>query len=410
MPRAITKFTFPGSQGAELAARLDLPEGAPRAYALFAHCFTCSKDIAAASRISAGLVDAGIGVLRFDFTGLGASDGEFANTNFTSNVADIVAAADALRRQHEAPSLLIGHSLGGAAVLAATPDISEVTGVVTIAAPSEPAHVEGVFDAETLDAIERDGEAEVCLAGRSFRIRRQFLDDIANHRVESATASLDASLLVLHSPVDELVGVEHARRIYERARHPKSFVSLDRADHLLTDHADAQYVASLIAAWVTRYLPTPPDELRDEDPPVDGEVVVAESGTGAFAQSVRMGRHVLQADEPLGIGDDTGPNPYDLLLASLGACTSMTIRMYARRKGIALDHVEVRLAHERRHCDDCGDPDAPSSKIEVISRRIELSGDLTDEQVAKLRSIADRCPVHRTLTTDLRIETELTTG
>lgn len=409
MTRTTTKFTFPGSQGGELAARLDLPSGAPRAYALFAHCFTCSKDIAAASRIGAGLVDAGFGVLRFDFTGLGSSEGEFANTNFSSNVADIVAAADALRGERLAPALLIGHSLGGAAVLAAAQHIPEVTGVVTIGAPSEPAHVEGVFDDETVDAIERDGEAEVRLADRSFRVRRQFLDDIATARITDATASLDAALLVMHSPVDELVDVDHARRIYERARHPKSFVSLDRADHLLTDRSDAAYVATLIAAWATRYLPEAEHEGgEDDESPPEGEVVVAETGIGDFAQSVRAGRHALQADEPLGIGDDTGPNPYDLLLAALGACTSMTIRMYARRKDIPLEHVEVRLTHGHRHCDDCAEPDASSSKIEVISRRIELRGDLTDDQVDRLRSIADRCPVHRTLTTDLRIETDLT--
>ncbi len=256
MASETSKITFTGSQGGELAARLDLPAGEPRAIALFAHCFTCGKDLAAASRISAGLVDAGFGVLRFDFTGLGSSEGEFANTNFTSNVADLVAAADMLRERHRAPSLLVGHSLGGAAVLAAANQIAEVAAVATIAAPSDPAHVAEVFTPETLAQIERDGEAEVSLAGRPFRIRQQFLDDIGGQRLSAAIGSLDAALLVLHSPVDELVGVDHAGLIYQAARHPKSFVALDRADHLLTDRRDSSFVAALLSVWADRYLPS----------------------------------------------------------------------------------------------------------------------------------------------------------
>lgn len=255
MRPSVNKITFPGSQGSELAARLDLPSTHPRAIALFAHCFTCGKDIAAASRISAGLVDEGYGVLRFDFTGLGSSEGEFANTNFTSNVEDLVAAADMLRERYEAPRLLIGHSLGGAAVLAAASRIPEVTAVATIAAPSDPAHVADVFTPDALAAIERHGEAEVQLAGRPFRIQRQFLEDISAQRLDASIADLGAALLVMHSPVDALVDVDHARRIYEAARHPKSFVTLDGADHLLTDRADSTYVARLLATWASRYLP-----------------------------------------------------------------------------------------------------------------------------------------------------------
>ncbi len=249
------KISFPGSQGEDLAARFDLPSGAPRAVALFAHCFTCGKDIAAASRISAGLVAEGFGVLRFDFTGLGSSEGEFANTNFSSNVSDLVAAADMLRDRHQAPRLLLGHSLGGAAVLAAASQIAEVEAVATIAAPSDPAHVSGVFTADALAAIERDGEAEVELAGRPFRIKRQFLEDVSRQSLDEAIAALDAALLVMHSPVDELVSVDNARSIYEAARHPKSFVALDGADHLLTSPADSAYVARLLSAWASRYLP-----------------------------------------------------------------------------------------------------------------------------------------------------------
>ncbi len=283
MRPTINKVSFPGSQGEQLDARLDLPTSAPRAIALFAHCFTCGKDIAAATRISAGLVAEGIGVLRFDFTGLGSSEGEFANTNFTSNVGDLVAAADMLRERYEAPRLLIGHSLGGAAVLAAASQIREVTAVATIAAPSDPAHVAAVFTPDALAAIERDGEAEVRLAGRPFRIQRQFLDDISEQRLDDSIANLGAALLVMHSPVDQLVDVDHARRIYEAARHPKSFVTLDGADHLLTARADSTYVARLLATWASRYLPEP-DPMPVAAGPPEGVVIVEEAGTGAFAQ------------------------------------------------------------------------------------------------------------------------------
>jgi len=405
MHPTINKITFTGSQGGQLAARLDLPSGTPRAVALFAHCFTCGKDIAAASRISAGLVAEGFGVLRFDFTGIGSSDGEFANTNFTSNVTDLIAAGEMLRDRYDAPRLLIGHSLGGAAVLAAAPQIPEVLAVATIAAPSDPAHVSGVLTPDALTAIERDGEADVELAGRSFRIKRQFLDDISSQQLDQAVAGLGAALLVMHSPVDELVDIDHARRIYQAARHPKSFVALDSADHLLTNRADSTYVARLLAAWASRYLPAAEPQPTSPTQPPPGTVLVEDSGTGPFAQRITAGNHTFIADEPIGIGDDTGPGPYDLLLAGLGACTSMTLRMYADRKRLPLDHVRVALTHSRTHSDDCADPDAAPCKIDLIERRIELGGDLTTEQRASLAAIADKCPVHRTLESDLRIAT-----
>lgn len=405
----INKITFTGSQGEQLAARLDLPAGTPRAIAIFAHCFTCGKDIAAASRISAGLVAEGFGVLRFDFTGLGSSEGEFANTNFSSNVADLIAAGDMLRDRYQAPRLLIGHSLGGAAVLAAAPQIPEVEAVATIAAPSDPAHTAGVFTPDALAAIERDGEADVELAGRPFRIKRQFLDDISSQRLDDAIADLGAALLVMHSPIDTLVDIDHARRIYQTARHPKSFVSIDGADHLLTNRSDSAYVARLLAAWTSRYLPgSEPDPATSAPSKLpDGEVLVEESGTGPFSQRVTAGNHTFTADEPIGIGDDTGPTPYDLLLAGLGACTSMTLRMYADRKNLPLDHVRVTLTHSRTHSDDCADPDSAPCKIDLIERRIELDGDLTDDQRTSLAAIADKCPVHRTLEGDIRVATTI---
>lgn len=411
MPKNFERVTFTGSHNETLAGRLDLPPDPPRAIALFAHCFTCGKDIAAASRVSAGLVAEGIGVFRFDFTGLGSSDGEFANTNFSSNVSDLVAAADMLRERYDAPSLLVGHSLGGSAVLAAARQIPEVVAVATIAAPADPVHVTGLIDDAGLTTIRETGEASVALAGRAFCIRRQFLDDVAEQRLRDEVASLDAALLVMHSPVDELVSIDHARRIFEAARHPKSFVSLDGADHLLTNRDDSAFVARLLANWSARYLPVTdpvPETSRVDGPDVaEGEVVVEESGTGEFAQRIFAGRHALVADEPIGIGDDTGPSPYDLLLAGLGACTSMTLRMYARRKNFPLDHVRVRLRHERTHSDDCADPATAPCRIEVIDRTIELRGDLDDAQRAKLAEIADKCPVHRTLEAHVRVRTTL---
>ena len=360
------KVTFPGSDGAQLAGRLDQPDNQPRAFALFAHCFTCSKDVTAASRIAQALTQFGIAVLRFDFTGLGGSDGDFANTNFTSNVADLIAAADYLRNDHEAPAVLIGHSLGGAAVLAAAEHIAETRAVATIGAPAGTEHLLHLL-AESRHEIELNGEAEICLASRPFRIRRHFLDDIANQPQADRIRRLGAALLVMHSPTDETVGIDNARAIFDAAHHPKSFVSLDGADHLLTRAADARFAASVLAAWASRYLPetsapspTAPRSTGAGAEP--GLVVVAENGRGPYGQTITAGQHLLSADEPQPVGRDTGPSPYDLLLAGLGACTSMTLRMYATRKQWPLESVTVSLRHSRIHATDCADcPPRPAS-------------------------------------------------
>ena len=404
MPRS-QKVEFPGSQDGKLAALLELPDGEPRAHALFAHCFTCSKDIFAAARISAGLADAGIAVLRFDFTGLGASEGEFANTNFSSNVDDLVRAADYLRGAHRAPSILIGHSLGGAAVLAAAGRIAEAKAVATIAAPSGPGHVAHLL-ADARSEIEAKGEAEVVLAGRSFRIRKQFLDDIESHRLAAAIKELKRALLIFHAPRDAVVGIENAAEIFQAARHPKSFVSLDGADHLLTRREDACYVAGVLAAWATRYVTglAPAEEKRGDAEA--GRVVVRETGNGSFQQEIFAGRHRLIADEPVAVGGtDTGPGPYDLLLAALGACTSMTVRMYADRKALPLKRVSVSLTHDKVHAEDCADCETREGRIDVIEREIDLAGDLDDATRARLIEIAEKCPVHRTLHSEVKIRT-----
>ncbi len=410
------RLEFPGSQGSPLAARLDLPASIPRAYALFAHCFTCSKDVLAAARISRALTDFGIAVLRFDFTGLGQSGGDFANTNFSSNIEDLAHAADFLRERYAAPSLLIGHSLGGAAVLAVTHRIPEVRAVATIGAPADPDHLAHLL-LESRAEIEARGEAEVQLAGRTFRIRRQFLDDIAAQPQAERIRNLGAALLVMHSPVDTTVDADNARRIYEAARHPKSFVALDGADHLLTEPADATFAAGMLATWASRYafdpLPEPivpspaADPANPADPayPAEGLVVVSESGTGDFAQTVLIGRHRLTADEPAPIGTDTGPSPYDFLLAGLGACTSMTVRMYAERKKWPLEKVTVTLRHSRIHAQDCADCETETGQVDRIERVIRFDGDLDDSQRQRLRDIADKCPVHRTLHSEIVIDT-----
>lgn len=388
------RFTFDGHAGHELAARLDLPEGPHLATAIFAHCFTCSKDIHAARRIAARLAGAGIAVLRFDFTGLGHSEGEFENTSFRSNIEDLERAAQALEARDMAPALLIGHSLGGAAVLGAAARIDSARAVVTIAAPYDPGHVTENFDG-ALDRIAEDGVAEVMLGGRKVRVGRDFVENVQSESLGTAIGDLKRALLVMHAPRDATVGIDNAGRIFAAAKHPKSFVTLDGADHLVSDPDDAEYAAGVIAAWAVRYL-----DLRRPAPPPgtpEGIVRVSEADPDGFLQDVNAGsRHHLLADEPAAYGGTgRGLSPYGFLSAGLGACTSMTIRMYARRKGWPLDHVQVDISHDKVHAQDAGAQGA--QKVDRFTRVICLRGDLSDDQRSRLMEIADKCPVHRTL-------------
>jgi uncharacterized OsmC-like protein/alpha-beta hydrolase superfamily lysophospholipase len=399
------RFQFTGSEGQQLAAALDTPEGPVHTYALFAHCFTCGKDALAAKRIAVALAARGIAVLRFDFTGLGSSEGEFANSTFSSNVADLVRAAEHLRKTRGASALLIGHSLGGAAVLAAAKQIADAKAVVTIAAPSDPAHVTGQF-ADSIEKIRKDGQAEVSLAGRPFTIKREFLDDVAEQRLMTNVATLRKALLVMHAPTDDIVGIDSATRIFVTAKHPKSFVSLAGADHLLSNRRDAVYVADVVAAWASRYIDTSLSTAAADPGEAPRQVVVRETRNSKFQQIVSVGPHQLLADEPAASGgEDTGLSPYDFVLAGLGACTSMTMRLYAERKSLPLERTTVTLKHSKIHAEDCAECETKAGMLDQIDRVITMEGPLDAEQRKKLMEIADKCPVHRTLTSEVRILT-----
>jgi uncharacterized OsmC-like protein/pimeloyl-ACP methyl ester carboxylesterase len=400
------RFQFTGEGGHQLAAALDLPDGPVHAYALFAHCFTCGKDVLAAKRIAVALVAKGIAVLRFDFTGLGSSEGDFANSTFSSNVADLVHAADHLRETRGPPSILIGHSLGGAAILAAAGQIPDAKAVVTVAAPSDPAHVTHFFK-DKIEDIRTQGQVAVQLAGRPFNIKREFLDDIAEHGLMAHVARLHKALLVMHSPTDATVGIDNATNIFLAAKHPKSFVSLLGADHLLSNKRDSAYVADVIAAWAERYVDpvtAAPVAAAAEGP---RNVVVRETRASKFQQTVTSGPHRMLADEPVAAGgEDTGPGPYDLLLSALGACTSMTMRMYADRKSLPVERITVTLKHNKIHAEDCAECETKEGLIDQIDRLIAIEGVLDADQRKRLMEIADKCPVHRTLTSEVRILTK----
>src|SRR6056297_3900747 len=397
----MTKIKFTNHQGNSLIGNLELPPGgAWQATALFAHCFTCTRNIKAARNISRALADAGFAVLRFDFTGLGESEGDFADTSFSSNLDDLEAAAGWMTDKLAAPQLLVGHSLGGAAVLAVAERLDSVRAVATLGAPSSADHVLEQFGRD-LETIETEGSAEVQLAGRPFRIRKDFVDDARSHSIEDRLGKLRRALLVLHSPVDRTVGVNNAQEIFAAALHPKSFVSLDNADHLMSDEADSRYAGRVISAWAGRFLE------MDAAEPVEGARV---SGRTAdkFLCRVQAGRHELLADEPERHGGaDEGPDPYRYLAAGLGTCTVMTLNMYARHKKLDVDRVTCQVTHDRVHADDCVDCEDSKRKVDRLSRVITIEGDLDEEQRSRMLEIADRCPVHRTLENEIRVESRL---
>jgi putative redox protein len=400
------RLSFTNSQGVKLAARLDLPlDEKPAAFAIFAHCFTCTKNFNAVVNIDRALAREGIAVLRFDFTGLGESEGQFAETNLSTNISDIVSAAEFLGSHYEAPQLLIGHSLGGAAILQAASQIPSATAVATIAAPFDLTHIASFFEDNWRD-IETKGEAEVNLAGKKFNIRKQFIENLERTHMEETIRSLKKALVVFHSPADEIVSIDNAAKIFQAARHPKSFISLDKSDHLLSNRSDSIYTGMVLAAWVRKYIDLPRKDQQGRD--LHDNRIVVRTGRHGYRTEITANGHSLIADEPIAVGGaDTGPTPYDYLVAALGACTSMTLRMYADRKAWPLESIVVRLRHRKIHSDDCQDCESRAGSMDLIEREIELDGPLDKGQRERLLDIADKCPVHRTLHSGVRVKSWL---
>jgi len=395
------RLKIPNRQGLTLSASLDLPLGErPKAYAIFAHCFTCGKNLKAQRNISLAMTQNGFAVLRFDFAGVGHSGGEFIDTNFSTNVRDILDVADYLEKHHEGPALLVGHSLGGAAVLLAASRLEGVKAVATLGAPAEPRHVRHLFSAIE-ERVRNEGEGQILIGGKEISIRKHFLEDIEKVELKDVIQQLNRALLVMHSPQDQIVGIDNASHIYHAARHPKSFMTLDGADHLLSSKSDSLYAGHVISSWVRRYI-----DLEEEEPLVTEKQAVVRLSQQGFTTEVRAGKHSFLADEPTSVGgDDLGPTPYDLLVSSLGTCTAMTMRMYADRKGWDLREVRVHLEHSHQYVEDQQMVDEKPTKIDHIDRIIEMEGDLDEKQQQRLMEIADRCPVHRTLHNEIRVET-----
>ena len=400
----VQKVVFTNSQGQQLSGRLELPvDQYPHNFAIFAHCFTCTKNLSAVRNVSRALTSNGFGVLRFDFTGLGESHGDFADTNFSGNVEDLIVASKFLEEHHKAPTLLIGHSLGGAAVIYAASEISSIKAIATIGAPSNPNHVRHLFKSN-IEEIEANGKAVVNLSGRDFTIKKQFLDDLESNSVAEVTKKLKPALLVLHSPQDTTVGIKNAEEIYKAAHHPKSFVTLDGADHLLSQKKDSAYVGEIIASWAQRYVDIPQtDSLKTKH-----QVVASLDKDDGFTTPMKVGNHHMVADEPISYGgNDFGPSPYELVSAGLSACTAMTIQMYVKRKGWDLENVEVHTSYSKTHAVDCDNCDDLSAKIDTFDREIKLEGNLDEKQKARIMQIADKCPVHKTLHSETQVLTSL---
>ena len=399
------KVQFENDEGRQLFGALDMPKTPVTDYALFAHCFTCTHNLKSAANISRSLTEAGIAVLRFDFTGLGRSEGEFADTNFSSNVADLLAAVRFLEAEYAAPSILIGHSLGGTAVLQAAASVPSAVAVATIGSPADPGHVQHLFG-DARDELDSRGQADVNIGGRPFTVKKQFLDDLEEHDLYASVGKLRKALLIMHAPLDEIVEIENAATLYEAAKHPKSFASLDKADHLLSNNADSLYAGRLLAAWASRYLPE--RDLREDSLSAEHGSVVAKTWSDGFYTEVAAGDHALIADEPASVGgSNRGPSPYELLSAALATCTTMTLKMYAGFKDIALDAVTVKVIHRKMHAEACADCDSEDGKIDEFRRELTIEGDLDDGQRQRMLEIADRCPVHQTLHGEVKVRTTL---
>ncbi|RDY61188.1 bifunctional alpha/beta hydrolase/OsmC family protein [Flagellimonas nanhaiensis] len=403
---SLQKVNFKNKNGENLVGRLELPaDRHPHNFAIFAHCFTCTKNLLAVKNISKALTANGFAVLRFDFTGLGESEGDFSDTNFSGNVEDLVAAADFLKENYSAPTLLIGHSLGGAAAIFAAQDIPSISAVATIGAPSNPVHVKHLLQSG-LDEIQSKGEAVVNLGGRDFKIKQQFIQDLQEQSLPKVAKNLRKPLLILHSPQDITVEIKNAEEIYVAAHHPKSFVSLDGADHLLSNKKDSAYVGEVISGWAKRYLLVP--EKVDSSLSTKHQVIASLDGEDGYTTQMKVGNHHMIADEPESFGgSDFGPSPYEFLSAGLSACTVMTIQMYARRKGWPVDNVEVHTSYDKSHAEDCQNCEEDSAKIDTFHREIKLTGNLDEKQKKRIMQIADKCPVHKTLHSEVQVLNKL---
>ena len=401
-----TKLDIINNKGHKLQAYLELPANQkPNYYAIFAHCFSCTSTLSAVKNISRALTNHGFGVVRFDFTGLGRSEGEFAESHFSGNVDDLLAVDAFMKINYEAPGLLVGHSLGGAAVIVAASKLENIKAVATIGAPASVSHVTHLFSHD-IKEIKEKGEVEVNIGGRPFRINEEFVNDFSKTDLSVIIKELRKPLLVLHSPFDKIVGIENAHKIYHDAMHPKSFVSLDDADHLLSQSKDSLYAGNMIGTWVKRYF----EPIDNKMISTKGEQLVAHLNLmeDNFTTSIQTSKHTLIADEPESVGgDDFGPSPYDFLSAGLAACTVMTLRLYAERKKWDLQEVYAYISYSKKHSDDLNiDVDSPT-RFDHLSKRLKFVGDLDDKQKQRLKEIASKCPVHRTLQSQIIIETEL---
>ena len=401
----LQKVIFENKEGQSLVGKLELPANQhPHNFAIFAHCFTCNKNLAAVRNIGKALTSNGFGVLRFDFTGLGESEGDFGDTNFSGNVEDLIAAADYLNDNYSAPTLLIGHSLGGAAAIYAAAQVNSIKAVATIGAPSNPKHVQRLLQS-SVDEIKKNGKAIVNLSGRDFTIKKQFLDDLERNTLSETVKNLRKPILIMHSPQDNTVGIKNAEEIYMAAHHPKSFISLDGADHLLMNKKDSIYAGEVISGWAKRYL-----NITDSEdlPKTKHQVIASLDFDDGFTTAMKVGNHYMTADEPTSYGgNDFGPSPYELVSAGLSACTAMTLQMYTKRKGWHIDNVEVHTSYSKTHALDCEDCESSNAKIDTFHREIKITGDFDDKQLERLLQIADKCPVHKTLHNETQVITKI---
>jgi putative redox protein len=401
-----TKLKIENKNGLALQAHLELPANQkPNYYAIFAHCFTCSSTLSAVKNISRALTSHGFGVLRFDFTGLGKSEGEFADSHFSANVADLIAVSDYMQLHYKAPSLLVGHSLGGAAVITAGAELENIKAIATIGAPSSVDHVTHLFS-HGINEVKEKGEAQVHIGGRPFTINKDFIENFDKTDLPAIVKNLRKPILVMHSPTDTIVGIKNAEEIYHNAHHPKSFITLDGADHLLSNSKDSVYAGNMIGTWAQRYFETVENEMLE----TKGEQLVGHLNLleDNFTTTIQTKNHNLIADEPASIGgDDFGPSPYDYLSAGLAACTVMTLKMYAQRKKWDLQEVFVYITYSKKHSDDLMiEVDTPT-RFDHLQKKLKFIGNLDDKQKQRLKEIASKCPVHKTLQSEVLIDTEL---